>query len=183
MAVTGPGWVIGIDCSTVPPASRASTTVPSAGGCGPPWASTATPPCGAISSVTPDGRRSRTVATPAPVWTVTNVAGEPSGTPKPAIARRERASVGCLSSIWSKLWPTAASLETSARRDGAALQTGGRPGSHGGGVPLIPAAGGAGAGSGPPVLVPISPGDADADADAEPEDTTPGVAPAEPGLT
>src|SRR5207248_5780818 len=121
------------------------------------------------------GSRRRTVATPAPACTVTNVAGELSGRPKPLTTRCERASDGCLSSMGSKLWPTAASLDTSARTDGAALQTGGTPGAHGGGAPLGGGAGGApgsgsgaGAGSPPPVLVPASPDDADAVAVAEP---------------
>ena len=95
------------------------------------------------------------------------LAGEPSATPKELTTRWERASVGCFSSMGSKLWPTAASLETSARTDGVALHGGGI-GAHGGGEPLTAVAGGSGA-----VALPL----------AEPEDPVPVPGAGAPGFT
>src|SRR5205085_7730803 len=116
--------------STLPDESRASTTVPATSGWAPPWARTAVPSTGAIWSVSPDGRRRRTVATPHPECTAIHITGEPSRTPNSPVESRVRGAVTPSEEMGAKPWPTAAVFESSVMSDGLGVH--GTGAGHGG---------------------------------------------------
>src|SRR5207248_181819 len=162
----GPGWLTSCVPMTLPDESSASTIVPTGGGVGVPAASTATPATGAISSVVPDGRRRRTVLTPGPVWTAAHMAGEFSATPNMPVTTWESGAEGDPLARGTNPWPTAASLDSSARRDGVGLHWGKGWGHSGRGDAVKPLVGVAGELALAELLAPL-----DAKADADPFDT------------